>query len=71
MAASLLLAMGELKLKTDQGHLQTNDANNPFNADGPRKRRIDSTQVLREDLIQNFLGLPKTFSPEWLNKLQQ
>ena len=68
-ASSLLDAVGRLQLKEETS--LDDDIDNLLSQQRPKRQKKRSPSFIKRKLEDDFLAPPTSFSPEWLNKLQQ
>ena len=71
MTKELLNAIKALQIKDGDDKDQDFCIDDMLTEGRPRKRAKTTPDALKRELEENFLNPPTSFSPEWLNKLQQ
>lgn len=72
MAGSLISSLEKLHLEAGSADSIADDwIDHILEEPRPRKRVRQDSESLKKELEQNFLTPSPTFSPEWLNRLQQ
>lgn len=71
MATDLLKAVRGLQFKDKDEQDQDFALDEILTEPRPRKRPKRAPEALKKELEETFLTPPTSFSPEWLNKLQQ
>ena len=72
MAEGLKQSLEKLQLRLqaqDLGHGPVED--DELEVPRPRKKTCKTIEEVKQDIEQKFLTPPTSFSPEWLNRLQQ
>lgn len=71
MTSELLEAVEKVRIDADEGILGEECIDDVLHNQRPKKRTKRDREALKRELEKQFLTPPRSFGPEWLNRLQQ